>query len=137
METKSINRHRINIYMCQKCDYKTSHKNNYELHLLTEQHLETTKLGDKFVCYECDYITSHKYEYEIHVSTDKHISTIVSIKNIKTLKLTRHVPFLYIDFIFVKIAQVPQVVQVAPSPPHKLQPPRRHRMHIRLHRWAA
>ena len=29
-------------------------------------------------------------------------------KNIKTLKLTRHVPFLYIDFIFVKIAQVTQ-----------------------------
>ena len=58
-------------------------------------------------------------------------------KNIKTLKLTRHVPFFYIDFIFVKIAQVAQVVQVAPSHPHKLQPPRRHRMHIGLHRWVA
>jgi hypothetical protein len=49
-------------------------------------------------------------------------------------------PF-YIDFtFFVKIAQVAQTVQVAqvaPSHPHELQPPRRHRMHIRLHRWAA
>ena len=58
-------------------------------------------------------------------------------KNIKTLKLTRHVPFLYIDFIFVKIAQVTQVVQVAPSHPHKLQPPRYRRMHIRLQGWEA
>ena len=87
--TKSINldEKNTNTYMCDICDYNTSRKYNYDLHLSSVKHIK--KLGIKlaknsskisntelvsnfYICENCNYKTSKKYNYDLHILTEKH-----------------------------------------------------------------
>jgi hypothetical protein len=73
------------IFYCEKCDYNTSKKSNFDKHCLTARHKEKEKISQKvasfFCCKNCDYYTSKKTDYIKHCSTAKHIkSTQISQK---------------------------------------------------------
>ena len=71
-------------YSCKLCEFKTSNKYNYNVHLLTPKHLglkETHEKGKKgqqsnnppiFECKVCNYICSTNFNLERHLSTQKH-----------------------------------------------------------------
>tara|TARA_B100001758_G_C18387102_1_gene600761 strand:- start:674 stop:1816 length:1143 start_codon:yes stop_codon:yes gene_type:complete len=72
-----------NFFFCEKCDYKTSRRSNYDRHLESIKHLEKMdvkpkkwqKSAKKSVfkyCELCDYNASKKYNWEKHVQTIKH-----------------------------------------------------------------
>ena len=67
-------------YICEKCDYTTSHKSNYIKHCLTDKHIrkqkeieQYPKISQKYICEKCDYTTSHNSDFETHCLTAKHI----------------------------------------------------------------
>ena len=71
-------------YSCKLCEFKTSNKYNYNVHLLTPKHLglkETHEKGKKgqqsnnppiFECKVCNYICSTNFNLDRHLSTKKH-----------------------------------------------------------------
>ena len=70
-------------FYCEKCDYITSRKSNYDRHLESIKHLEKNeKSGKKWqkmtkksvfkICEYCDYTASKKYNWEKHIQTIKH-----------------------------------------------------------------
>jgi hypothetical protein len=71
-------------YSCKLCEFKTSNKYNYNVHLLTPKHLglkETHEKGKKgqqsnnppiFECKVCNYICTTNFNLERHLSTQKH-----------------------------------------------------------------
>jgi hypothetical protein len=71
-------------FLCEKCNYITPRKQDYEMHLLTVKHqrtqLETninlniSSIG--FRCNECTYTTLKKNLFEKHQTTIKHIRNI-------------------------------------------------------------
>ena len=72
-----------NFFFCEKCDYSTSRKSNFDRHLTSIKHLEkkgcvsqkwqnSTKKNVFKICEHCDYIASKKYNWEKHVQTIKH-----------------------------------------------------------------
>ena len=72
-----------NFFFCEKCDYTTSRKSNYDRHLESIKHLEkkggvaqkwqnSTKKSVFKICELCDYTASKKYNWEKHVQTIKH-----------------------------------------------------------------
>ena len=72
-----------NFFFCEKCDYSTSRKSNYDRHLVSIKHLEKTGKNKKKwqnltkksvfkICELCDYVASKKYNWEKHLQTTKH-----------------------------------------------------------------
>tara|TARA_B100001059_G_scaffold142079_1_gene142018 strand:- start:1960 stop:2970 length:1011 start_codon:yes stop_codon:yes gene_type:complete len=72
-----------NFFFCEKCDYSTSRKSNYDRHLISIKHLEkkggvaqkwqkSTKKNVFKICEHCDYVASKKYNWEKHTQTIKH-----------------------------------------------------------------
>jgi len=72
-----------NFFFCEKCDYSTSRKSNYDRHLVSIKHLEkkggetqkwqkSTKKNVFKICEHCDYVASKKYNWEKHTQTIKH-----------------------------------------------------------------
>jgi len=63
-------------YYCEKCDYETQRKDNYNLHLTTRKHklsiMTNKKQYSKFHCEKCDYYTNKKSNYETHLKSNKH-----------------------------------------------------------------
>jgi len=58
-------------FICEKCNYKTNIKGNYEAHLLTELHLngKRKERSDKIYpikCDKCDVIFKGKMEEQLH-----------------------------------------------------------------------
>jgi len=67
----------VNIfYSCDRCDYKTSNKYNFNRHYLTAKCSTDVKnmkiTEEKFECKKCDYITDNKFSYSKHLLTVKH-----------------------------------------------------------------
>ena len=72
-----------NFFFCEKCDYSTSRKSNYDRHIVSIKHLEkkggvaqkwqkSTKKNVFKICEHCDYVASKKYNWEKHLQTIKH-----------------------------------------------------------------
>jgi hypothetical protein len=69
-------------YRCEKCDYVSFRKYDYEKHILTAKHLSETKMkheksqksSQKYRCEDCDYVSYRKYDYNKHILTAKHLS---------------------------------------------------------------
>ena len=70
-------------FFCEKCEYTTSRKSNYDRHLESIKHLEKKqKSGKKWqkmtennvfkYCELCDYTASKKYNWDKHIQTIKH-----------------------------------------------------------------
>jgi hypothetical protein len=70
-------------FYCEKCDYTTSRKSNYDRHIESIKHLEKKEeSGKKWqkmtknnvfnYCEFCDYTASKKYNWDKHVQTTKH-----------------------------------------------------------------
>jgi hypothetical protein len=67
----------INVYTCEKCQYNTYTKCNYDKHLLTRKHQNMQpksnpesnpkKEDDKFVCKDCNTKCSYRQSYERHI----------------------------------------------------------------------
>ena len=51
-------------YICEKCDFKSSNKTDYNRHLLTAKH--------KYYCENCDYRCKNKFNFNKHLLTEKH-----------------------------------------------------------------
>jgi len=67
-------------YTCNSCDYNTSRKYNYDLHLSSIKH--TKKLAtliNTYKCDVCDYHTNNKYNYDKHVFSIKHKNNTTKI----------------------------------------------------------
>jgi hypothetical protein len=71
-------------YHCEKCEYITSHKGNYNKHLMSRTHinLENNNENNKteYKCDCCDFYTIYKNDYTRHISTVKHLKKIESIR---------------------------------------------------------
>ena len=60
-------------FSCEKCNYNTPHKQNYDRHLQTAKHLETYKQDiEYFSCDLCKYSTQDKSNYDRHLKSLKH-----------------------------------------------------------------
>ena len=59
-------------FTCEKCDFKTELKQNYERHLLSKKHLQDEEITNEFSCNLCDYNTTVKQNYENHLKSNKH-----------------------------------------------------------------
>jgi hypothetical protein len=59
-------------YVCNICDYNTSKKFNYELHLTTKKHKKLARPPPTYNCEICNYHTSNKYNYDKHMYSLKH-----------------------------------------------------------------
>jgi hypothetical protein len=88
---------KISVFYCEKCDYKSCKKQNYDKHLLTSKHngskngnkVASQKVAKKYHCAECDYVTCKKTHYDKHLTTPKHFG------NINGNKVTQKVTNLY------------------------------------------
>ena len=63
-------------FRCEKCNYITVRKNDYDRHVLTAKHMMATDGNEashtEFRCEKCNYITVRKNDYDKHVLTSKH-----------------------------------------------------------------
>jgi hypothetical protein len=71
------------IFNCKICDFISSNRYNYDLHLSTRKHKIRTqsyifeqkimpKNAEKFYCHPCDFLCSKKSNYDTHILTRKH-----------------------------------------------------------------
>jgi len=61
-------------YFCEICDYYTSKKSDYIIHLSSEKHIKkVAENSNIYNCEICDYYTSKKSNYDKHLSCEKHI----------------------------------------------------------------
>lgn len=70
-------------YICENCDYHTSRKQNYDKHILTSKHTQSTSYNQnvaknikEYYCEKCDYITNKEYNFNKHIMTAKHLQII-------------------------------------------------------------
>lgn len=70
-------------YICENCDYYTSKKQNYEKHILTSKHIQSTCFNQnvaknikEYYCEKCDYITNKEFNFNKHIMTAKHLQLI-------------------------------------------------------------
>uniref|UniRef100_A0A6C0KGW6 C2H2-type domain-containing protein n=1 Tax=viral metagenome TaxID=1070528 RepID=A0A6C0KGW6_9ZZZZ len=98
MEFENTNKNPIK-YECKKCDFITSHKGDYNKHLLTRKHKKTQELRIlelngkekyniltpetiyKHICSCCNYYTNNLRDMNKHNSTLKHIQNTNNIHN--------------------------------------------------------
>jgi len=70
-------------YVCEKCDYKTSHRGTWRRHILTRKHLgikntqkHTNDINENtlglYRCQQCDYFTEHTGMWGRHLKTQGH-----------------------------------------------------------------
>jgi len=88
-------------FSCEKCNYNTAHKQNYERHLQSVKHLEVHE--ENIVCFSCDlckYSTPDKFNYERHLKSNKHLH---KIKPPQQNELTMHetIMIIYILLLFL------------------------------------
>jgi len=60
-------------FSCEKCNYNTPYKQNYDRHLQSVKHLEVYE--NDIMCFACDlckYSTKDKFNYERHLKSLKH-----------------------------------------------------------------
>ena len=87
----------IYIYTCEKCQYKTYTKCNYDKHLLTLKHkkmqpkcnpecnLDIDDIKENFRCKECNVLCSYRQSYERHIKNNckmRQITNQVNSNNI-------------------------------------------------------
>ena len=65
-EQKSSNK----TYYCEKCDYTTDRKPNYNKHMVSKKHNDINK--NVYVCKKCNYMSYRKNNYERHLISSKH-----------------------------------------------------------------
>jgi hypothetical protein len=67
-------------YTCNSCDYNTSRKYNYDLHLSSVKHKKKlATLINTYNCGVCKYKTINKYNYDKHIFSIKHKNNISKI----------------------------------------------------------
>ena len=83
----------INIYTCEKCEYKTHIKCNYDKHLLTLKHkkkqpksnpesnLDVNDEKERFRCKECNVLCSYRQSYERHIKKNCKMRQIINQVN--------------------------------------------------------
>ena len=63
-------------FRCEKCNYSTVRKNDYDRHVLTAKHMMATDVNatslTEFRCEKCTYATVRKNDYDKHILTAKH-----------------------------------------------------------------
>ena len=71
-------------YHCEKCEYITSYKGNYNKHLMSRTHIDLENNNEnnktEYKCDCCDFYTIYKNDYTRHISTVKHLKKIESIR---------------------------------------------------------
>ena len=55
-------------YVCEKCNYHTNRRNNYERHLLSKRH----KTNTVYECTKCNFKTTYHSHYIRHMKSAKH-----------------------------------------------------------------
>ena len=67
-------------YTCNICEYNTSRKYNYDLHLSSIKHKKkVATLINTYKCDACDYHTNNKYNYDKHIFSIKHKNNTTKI----------------------------------------------------------
>lgn len=56
---------------CEKCNYTTTNKQNYERHLQSKRHLE--ERTNEYYCEKCQYATTNKQNFERHLQSSSHL----------------------------------------------------------------
>ena len=68
-----------NQYSCEKCNYNTVRKSNFDTHILSAKHKRNHNINqiisNKYICEKCNYNTSRKSNYDNHVLSIKHVNT--------------------------------------------------------------
>ena len=60
-------------YKCNKCDYKSTNRNNYLTHTLNNHDTkENRKTNFKYYCESCDFGVFTETSYNKHIKTKKH-----------------------------------------------------------------
>ena len=66
-------------YVCELCDFSTSHKQNYNKHLATAKHRRVSfgnkKVLGQYYCKDCDYTAVTKQNFNKHLATGLHLET--------------------------------------------------------------
>jgi ribosomal protein L37AE/L43A len=74
-----------NNYSCEKCNYTTVRKLNFDAHILTAKHIRkhngNHKISNIYSCEKCNYNTVRKSNYDKHILSAKHISAGNQQKN--------------------------------------------------------
>ena len=67
------------IHECKQCNFVSSKKSNYNIHLLTQKHSRITMDNKKmpenaemYECKHCNFVSSNKINYNVHLLTPKH-----------------------------------------------------------------
>jgi len=68
-------------YHCEKCEYITSMKNEYNRHLMSRTHNALIETKEIYICEFCDYQTMLKYNYNLHLQTNKHKLNVLIFDN--------------------------------------------------------
>ena len=62
------------VFTCEKCEYETPIKCNYDKHLLSKRHLGLRKeVPEYYECIKCNFKTPNSYNYKVHMKSSKHL----------------------------------------------------------------
>jgi hypothetical protein len=79
-------------YACKLCEFNTSNKYNFDIHLLRPKHLRLKDANEKRVneasktpleCKDCNYICSTQFNLDRHFSTIKHKKNVENLPPVK------------------------------------------------------
>lgn len=63
-----------NTFHCEKCNYSTDVKYNFDLHCTSKKHLGITNPIKEYFCKKCKYRTCNNSNFQKHLRTKKHLS---------------------------------------------------------------